>query len=115
MYLTYAEYAEMGGALDCAAFTAYENEAEILIDYYSFERLKSFITIPERVKQLVFKLVFLSEKDEDTRGKASESNGSYSVSYRTSDERSIETTALIRQYLIGVKTADGTPLLYKGV
>lgn len=47
MYLTYEEYLNMGGTLNETDFDEYEVEAEILIDYYTFNRLQNinFTTI----------------------------------------------------------------------
>ena len=40
MYLTYEAYQNMGGTLDETTFTNYEYEAETIVNWYTFNRLK---------------------------------------------------------------------------
>ena len=61
MYLSYSEYLTMGGTLDNTAFLEYLIDAEMLIDWYTFHRLRGETEIPERVKQCVFKLIYLAD------------------------------------------------------
>lgn len=133
MYLTYEEYLDMGGTLDETAFTKYNIEAEILIDWYTFNRLQLETSIPLRVKQCVFKLISLAEMKaksfvlgRDVTGEgaasvASQSNDGVSISYNTIsasqafDLAKSESKQLIKQYLNGVVNSAGRKLLYRGV
>lgn len=58
MYLTFDEYIIKGGQLDEAAFTLKEKKAEYLLDYWTFDRLKSGLGDNEQiVKDLVYEMV----------------------------------------------------------
>lgn len=58
MYLTFDEYIIKGGQLDEAAFTLKEKKAEYLLNYWTFDRLKSGLGDNEQiVKDLVYEMV----------------------------------------------------------
>ena len=58
MYLTFDEYIIKGGQLDEAAFTRKEKKAEYLLDYWTFDRLKSGLGDNEQVvKDLMYEMV----------------------------------------------------------
>ena len=133
MYLTYEEYLNMGGTLDEAAFLDYLIDAEMLIDWYTFHRLRDETEIPERVKQCVFKLISLADmkatafvlgRDVDGTGNASvsaQSNDGVSISYnalsasQAFDLIKSESSQVIKQYLEGVVNHMGRKLLYRGI
>ena len=52
MYLTYEEYANWGGTLDAPEYNLAELEARLIIDRYTFGRLKNEAAedIPEAIK-----------------------------------------------------------------
>ena len=84
-YLTYNEYRVLGGTLDITPFNLLEFEARRKIDERTQNRLKRAIETPQEVKICVFKLIdtllsYISEKNNN-KNIASESVGSYSVSY----------------------------------
>lgn len=113
MYLTFDEYAEMGGTLNIAAFSRLEFKARKIIDQRTFGRLKGPTEQPEAVKKLVFELVDLEEKEQ--KGiLQSVSNDGYSETYAVVNNEQ-KSVCLIASYLSQEKTADGTPLLYCGV
>lgn len=135
MYLTYDEYINMGGAdMEETTFQQIEFEARTVIDWWTFNRLKSEISYPEAVKRCMLKIIQLikgkqdimvtSPKDKDGNiiaGLTSESNDGVSASYnilsadsmiRNSDK---EIANLIKMYLTGVKNSLGQRLLYRGV
>lgn len=133
MYLSYNEYKTMGGTLDGAAFSEYLIDTEILIDWYTFNRLHNETEIPERVKQCVFKLVSLADRkakafalgrEVDGTGNASvsaQSNDGVSISYNTLsasqafDLIKLECRQTVKQYLNGVTNSYGRKLLYRGI
>lgn len=133
MYLTYEEYLNMGGTLDNTAFLDYLIDAEMLIDWYTFHRLRGETEIPERVKQCVFKLISLADmqakafvlgRDVDGTGNASvsaQSNDGVSISYNTLsasqalDLIKLESGQIVKQYLNGVVNSAGRKLLYRGI
>lgn len=118
MYLTYAEYAGMGGTITEAAYTRLEFKAQKSIDYYTFNRLTSLTEQSETVKMCMFELIgAIQQTDTVTGAVSSERIGDYSVSYASSSVEIIqnELSNVIESYLAGEKTADGIPLLYMGV
>ena len=112
MYLTYTDYTTKGGTLDETAFNRLEFKAEKLIDQYTFGRLTELTTQSEAVQNLVFELIGLADKDD--AAVTSVSNDGYSESYAAADF-TIKSDNLIYSYLAREKTADGTPVLYRGV
>lgn len=124
MYLTFEEYQEMGGQQPESAYTRLEWKARMLIDEYTFGRLREEETIPEPVKRLVFELVgMLGNMDMSAEGYVgvvdSESNDGYSIKMAagtvlTAAENMIQMGNLIETYLANEKTAAGVPLLYCG-
>ena len=113
MYLTYDEYAEMGGTLNEAAFSRLELKARKLIDQRTFGRLKGLAEQSEVVKKLVFELMVVEEKEQNGVLQ-SVSNDGYSETYAVANNEQ-KSVCLIAAYLSQEKTADGTPLLYCGV
>ena len=135
MYLTYAEYKTMGGALDEATFNLYEFDAESLINWYTFNRLKADVSFPSEVSRCMYALISLIEKKENastlgnssgssTQGNlaiTSQSNDGVSISYNTlsaqalvdNHDKACEDT--IKRYLNGVKNELGRTLLYRGL
>lgn len=78
MYLTFEEYKIRGGALDEAAFNRKEAKARRLLDYWTFDRLKSGLGDNEQVvKDLMFEMV---ETMTDGQQVTSFSNDGVSVS-----------------------------------
>ena len=137
MYLTYAEYQSMGGTLDETTFNDYYYQAQALVDYVTFNRLKNDTTFPIELKYCMFRLIKmyvqrnnLLNPNDDTASSGTSSGGavsSYSndgvsVSYNIlSAEKLAEYTSspeaqkLVRQYLADVKNEAGRKVLYRGV
>ena len=134
MYLTYAEYQNMGGTLDEATFDDLEFEAEALVNWYTFNRLKNDTTFPEELKRLMKYLINLAYSksgmldasgsgDSNTAGKtiASQSNDGVSISYNILSAKDLvesvkaESETAIKQYLQGVMNEAGRKLLYRGL
>lgn len=132
MYLTYAEYQDMGGTLDEATFNDLEFEAESIINWYTFNRLKNDTTYPVEVKRLMKYLINLaaskqtvvggSGSDADsTKQIASQSNDGISVSYNILSAKDLmdsvkdEAENATKRYLQGVMNEAGRKLLYRGV
>lgn len=74
MYLSYSEYEDMGGTLDEVTFNDYEWEAETIIDWYTFKRLKKENAFPKgyptEVKRCVNKLIQLAKCKADILAQA---------------------------------------------
>lgn len=65
MYLTYADYQTYGGTLDETTFNDFEFEAESIINWYTFDRLKGEINYPEAVKRCMYKLINIAKLRAD--------------------------------------------------
>lgn len=139
MYLTYEEYKSFGGTLDETAFNNFEFEAENLINWYTFNRLKGETEIPEAVKRCAFKLINIaclkaqalsvgqsdnSETAAAVSGGAavkSFSNDGVSISFNTMDaseaykQSKNEIRDTVQMYLNGVTNSKGVKLTYRGM
>ena len=132
MYLTYEEYQNMGGNLDATTFADIEFEAESIINYYTFNRLKNEEEQSTEVKMCMMYLIrnintarnaMDSSSSEDVSGKAiaSQSNDGVSVSYNTLSQKdileatNINQVSAIHRYLNGVKNSLGQLVLYRGI
>ena len=133
MYLTYAEYQAMGGTLNETTFDDLEFQAEALVNWYTFNRLKKDTTFPSELKRLMKYLINMASfKDKvlassggesgSTSGAiASQSNDGVSVSYNTLNAKDLvedvekDSKEAIERYLQGVMNEAGQLLLYRGV
>lgn len=135
MYLSYAEYTEMGGTLSETEFNDYEFRAEAIINYATFNRLTGDTNIPDKVKKLVKYIIDMVQKKADSLnlGKGanssqsgniyitSQSNDGVSASYNgmaSTDVFSLcddEIQSAVRLYLYGVMNEAGRYLLYRGL
>ena len=120
MFLTYEEYKEIGGTLDIAAFNSKIVRAEAMINNHTKHRLYEFEVLPEEVKYLCRDLVeYISHNvvDKAISSKSQSAGGvSESVNYivKSVDDYYNDITMLMADYLGGVKTERGVPVLYKG-
>ena len=121
-YLTYQEYKGLGGTLDLTPFNVLEFEARRRIDELTYNRFVGGENIPDEVKICEFTIInkVLNAYDEEiSRGKSSESVGSYSVSYNSDikkliEDKKLEIQDLISTDLFGV-VYNGEHVLYGGV
>lgn len=136
MYLTYAEYVNMGGTEEETAFNNLEFEAESLINWYTFNRLKNEDSYPEEVKRLMYYIINLlvstrnamninssgsASSPQELNNIKSQSNDGVSVSYQTlsandlidKNKQAIEEA--VDRYLQGVVNSLGQKLLYRGL
>ena len=136
MYLTFAEYQAYGGTLDETTFNNLEFEAEALVNWYTFNRLKNDTTFPVELKRLMYYLINLalmknnllneSGGEESSTGGvgktiASQSNDGVSISYNVLSAHDLmesikaDSETAIQKYLQGVMNEMGHKLLYRGV
>ena len=122
-YLTYADYTSLGGTLDETSFKLLEFEARRNIDMWTDNRLRNLENsdIPSEVKLCEFKIInsiLKAYEEQNSRGKSSESVGSYSVTYGDAENvvkgKESEIKNLIKSELYGVKVND-EHILYCGV
>jgi hypothetical protein len=136
MYLTFEEYQNYGGTLSATTFEEFEFEAEVLINYRTFNRLKNIEPVPDKVKRLIKHIIDLMQKKADSLslGNAgdttvnsvgsyikSQSNDGVSITYggMSSMElyRACERDAVlaIERYLVDCTDALGRKVLYRGL
>lgn len=134
MYLSYAEYQNMGGTLDETAFNDLEFQAECEVDWYTFNRLRNEAELPDVLKRCMYSLIkLISEQQQayvvnplDSNGNikagiASQSNDGVSTSFNTLSAQSaaelikqkIEDT--IKKQLASVTNSLGRKVLYRGL
>lgn len=127
MYLSYEEYAEMGGKIPAEAYPRYERKARQQIDRATHCRIRDENPVRENVKGCVYELIAAEQQREEASALsnggalASASNDGVSVTFASSGtdatERSAQAraTAIICTWLDGECTGDGVNLLYAGV
>ena len=67
MYLTFDDYEDMGGTLDETTFEDFEFEAECIVNWYTFDRLKNEDEkkYPPELKRLMYRLIQLAKMKAD--------------------------------------------------
>ncbi len=121
-YLTYSEYQELGGSpIGLMPFNLLEFEARKEIDLRTQKRLTNVEVIPNEVKLCVKHLIdtislYLIENNKNI---ASESVGSYSVSYTNNVSeiikgKSNEISDIVKKYLYGL-IIDDEHVIFCGV
>ena len=136
MYLTFEEYQENGGTLSATTFNNFEYEAEALINYRTFNRLKNVESVPDEVKRLTRYLIDLAQKKADSlslgnAGDTTTSNAGSYIKSQSNDGVSItyggmssvdlykmcevDAHKAIDRYLVDVTDSLGRKLLYRGL
>lgn len=119
IYLTYAEYKEIGGTLDETAFNRNIDRACAMIDNRTQSRLENFEKIPQIVKTVCVDLIdyIATNTVEKTVTSKSQSAGgvSESESYatKTAEDYSADLDRIFEPLAV-VKTKNGVSVLYKG-
>lgn len=107
MYLEYADYQNMGGTLDETTFNDYEYEAETIVNWYTFNRLKDEETYPDELARCMYRLIYLIKLEYDAMllGKQ--------VSVSTDSEGNTTTTTV--EPFISGQSNDGVSVTYNAV
>lgn len=107
MYLTYEDYQSMGGTLDETAFNDFEYEAETIVNWYTFNRLKEETEYPDELARCMFRLIMLAKLKADAllMGKQ------VTVQY---DDQGNKTTTEVETYIKG-QSNDGVSIDYNAV
>ncbi len=132
-YLTYEEYRLLGGKMEYMPFNLLEFETRKIIDGRTQQRLVNAEEIPQEVKLCINRMINdiakyineMSKEKQDNGNIASESVGSYSVSYITTDQilqnikeivksKQSELEDIMMNYLIGC-VVNGEHIMYNGV
>ena len=66
MYLSYADYQAMGGTLDETAFNDFEFEAECIVNWYTFDRLKNETDLPVELQRCMYALIRMAKLKADS-------------------------------------------------
>ena len=66
-YLPYITYQQMGGTLDASAFDTFEYEAETIVNWYTFNRLKNEDPkdYPEELERCMYRIIYLLKLEYD--------------------------------------------------
>ena len=107
MYLTYEEYQNMGGTLDETAFNDFEFEAECIINWYTFNRLKNETEWPVEVQRCMFALIKLAKLKADSMVLGSQST-------QVTDDQG-HTTTTTTMSAIASQSNDGVSISYNMV
>lgn len=126
-YLEYDEFEELGGSIEETPFNILEFEARRKIDERTQGRLKGIEELPIEVKMCMFALINTingytnAYQQSNNKNIASESVGSYSVSYASGSQiqeiiksKNVEFDDIIKNYLFGV-VVNKEHVLYLGV
>ena len=136
MYLTYDEYIAMGGTLDESTYEYYEFQAEALVNWYTFNRLKGSTTYPPELKRLMNYLINMAVKQDEalnlggTISSTNEGTGAF-ITQQSNDGVSVSYNGMasgdlfiacqkqakeaVHLYLNGVMNEMGRYLLYRGL
>lgn len=123
-YLTYDEYADMGGTMTEEDFQMAEFRARKRIDFLTDSRVAAMTEVPEAVKLCMKSIIDMdSVKGLNAQltspAVASFSTDGYSESYGSPSEQQAVAEGLlnrqIREMLSGETDDEGTPLLYRGL
>ena len=136
MYLTYADYQNMGGTLVETTFDEYEFIAESVVNWVTFNRLKNETTYPEELSKLMYVLIdlikarmdalknnFVAETGEVAGGSITrQSNDGVTIEFNSLSASSImeytndkKLGDMVRMYLNGLKNSLGQSLTYRGL
>ena len=119
IYLTYEEYAEIGGTLDETAFNRNRDRACAMIDIRTQSRLEKFGDIPRIVKIVCGDLVsYIANNtvDKSVTSRSQSAGGvSESESYatKTADDYANDLDKIFEPVAL-VKTKNGINILYRG-
>lgn len=106
MYLTYEQYTEMGGTLEETAFNNFEYEAETIVNWYTFNRLKEETEYPEELARCMYRLIELVKLEADALILGQQT----STSMVGSEEISVEITPPIKS-----QSNDGVSISYNSI
>ena len=137
MYLTYEQYQALGGTLSEAVFSDCEMNAEMLVNWYTFDRLKNEAVYSEDVQKCVYMLIKFIALQSGLNGTgavdengnvsvsggaiASQSNDGVSTSYSVLSAQELLANSkdnienIIKMGLQGVVNSLGRKVLYRGL
>ena len=107
MYITYETYQNMGGTLDETAFNDFEFEAECIVNWYTFDRLKNETELPVEVQRCMYALINMAKLRADSMVLGSQTT-------QAKDEQGNITTYTV-QSAIQSQSNDGVSVSYNMV
>lgn len=111
--LDYEYYKEFYGVtIPINSFSRFEMRAEIILNNYTFKRLKKLSKVNDEVKLCLCEMADYLYRNEIQTSIVSESTDGYSVTYEKSKTRLEQETDI---YAIVLRYLQGSPLLYRGV
>lgn len=121
IYLTYEEYANMGGVLDLTAFNRNIYRTCGIIDNVTHKRVEGMTKVPQNVKALCLNIVeYLARNATSDVVVSSRSQSAGGVSetesylINTKEEVQLDIDNMVVDYLMSETDDNGTPLLYRG-
>ena len=113
MYLTYEQYQNMGGTLDETAFNNFEYEAETIVNWYTFSRLKDEAEedYPAELSRCMYRLLELIKLRADALAL-----GAQTITTTTSDSggNPVTVTTVTSPYISG-QSNDGVSIKYNAI
>lgn len=107
-YADYSFYQSRGGRMSLSEFSVYSEKASDYIDYITNDKSKAYVDTEDRLKKCCSVLCDEIKRLEKSDGIASESIGSYSVSFKDTNVK--------KQYANVCRTFIGsTGLMYRGL
>ena len=106
MYLTYADYQNMGGTLDETTFNNFEFEAEAIINWFTFNRLKTETTYPAELSRCMYALINLAKLKADAMMLGAQT---------TQTTTGGTTTTVVTNPTIASQSNDGVSISYNSV
>lgn len=107
LYLTYEVYQKMGGTLDETTFNIFEYEAETIVNWYTFNRLKGEKAYPKELPWCMFRIIEYVKLQADALllGKQT-----ITVTDGEGNKSTVETSAYIKS-----QSNDGVSISYNNV
>ena len=107
MYLSYEEYQNMGGTLDETAFNDFEFEAECIVNWYTFDRLKNETEYPVELQRCMYALIKMAKLKSDSMNLGQQTT-------QTTDSQGNVTTVTVNA-AIASQSNDGVSVSYNTV
>lgn len=107
MYLEYADYQNMGGTLEETAFNDLEYEAETIVNWYTFNRLKDETDYPAELSRCMYRLITLLKLKLDALTMGAQTT--------TTDDGEGHVTTVTTSPFISGQSNDGVSIQYNAI
>ena len=106
MYLSYADYVNMGGTFDETTFNDFEFEAECIVNWFTFNRLKAESGYPQELSRCMYAIIKLLKLKADALTLGSQT---------TESESGGVTTTTTTYATVASQSNDGVSISYNSV